>query len=432
VGTEQESRTPVTITIAYTERYLGWRGSAASPQRARLAVEHILARAEDQNLPIAMLEPVLDQELAKDCLALVHDASYVKRVFKGKDGHADSREQGQIATLMFLGTEILVRQIEQDGLAPRVYFNPQGAKHHAQFNRSSGFCVFNDHAWAAQYFAAQGKRVAYLDWDVHHGDGVENLTRENPLIMTASIQGRGFPGTGHRSSMKHRALNYMLEDRAGDDDLLEAVEDALYAFRDFEPDIILLACGADGLKNDPLGPLSYTIEGITAAAHLVGQLAFELGVPVLVGGAGGYQPFTYTPIAWAETILAIHQELEGGPKVRMHAPVALHRDSDAPAFEPSAWDDPDFDAAYADPEWAVEDDRADDTRARKQAILDDLAAFPVLQWESLLRREEWDLVEAEIRPKILAAMEEQAGAKPTRTREDRNQTRRQAKGKVRA
>ena len=99
----------------------------------------------------------------------------------GESGH--NARQGEVAALMFRGTVDLVAAIEADDFAPRVYFNPQGAKHHAQFDTSSGFCVFNDMAWAAHHFAAQGKRVAYLDWDIHHGDGVEDLTRSSASIL---------------------------------------------------------------------------------------------------------------------------------------------------------------------------------------------------------------------------------------------------------
>ena len=61
-----------------------------------------------------------------------------------------------------------------------VGFSPQGAKHHAMADRGSGFCVFNDMAWAARHFAARGRRVLYVDLDAHHGDGVEALTRDVP------------------------------------------------------------------------------------------------------------------------------------------------------------------------------------------------------------------------------------------------------------
>ena len=299
------------ITLAYSPKYLDWTGSHASPQRAHLAVEHIKARAAVEGIDIHSITPRLDKKRARDALQTVHSAQYIDKVFAGQDtAHADSVLQGETATIMFQGTRVLVEQIEADCLTPQVYFNPQGAKHHAMRSHSSGFCVFNDHAWAAQHFAAQGLKVAYLDWDAHHGDGVEALTKRSPQILTASIHQHGiFPGTGNRTMQKYNALNYPLFAGDGDAELVEAVEDALYAIHDFEPDVLLVAAGADGYVTDPLAQLEYTLDGFTEAAKLTGQFANDLGIPVLVGGAGGYTPLTYTPIIWSEVVHTIHREL---------------------------------------------------------------------------------------------------------------------------
>lgn len=299
------------ITLAYSPKYLDWTGSHASPQRAHLAVEHIKARAAVEGIDIRSITPRLDKKGARDALQTVHSAQYIDKVFAGQDtAHADSVLQGETATIMFQGTRVLVEQIEADGFKSQVYFNPQGAKHHAMRSHSSGFCVFNDHAWAAQHFAAQGLKVAYLDWDAHHGDGVEALTKRSPQILTASIHQHGiFPGTGNRSMQKHNALNYPLFAGDGDAELVEAVEDALYAIHDFEPDVLLVAAGADGYVTDPLAQLEYTLDGFTEVAKLTGQFANDLGIPVLVGGAGGYTPLTYTPIIWSEVVHTIHREL---------------------------------------------------------------------------------------------------------------------------
>ena len=299
------------ITLAYSPKYLDWTGSHASPQRAHLAVEHIKSRAAVEGIDIRSITPRLDKKSARDALQTVHSAQYIDKVFAGQDtAHADSVLQGETATIMFQGTQALVAQIEADSFASQVYFNPQGAKHHAMRAHSSGFCVFNDHAWAAQHFAAQGFKVAYLDWDAHHGDGVEELTKRSPQILTASIHQHGiFPGTGNRTMQKYNALNYPLFAGDGDAELVEAVEDALYAIHDFEPDVLLVAAGADGYVTDPLAQLEYTLDGFTEVAKLTGQFANDLGIPVLVGGAGGYTPLTYTPIIWAEVVHTIHAEL---------------------------------------------------------------------------------------------------------------------------
>ncbi len=299
------------ITISYSPKYLNWTGSHASPQRAHLAVEHIKARATVEGIDIRSITPRLDKKLARDALQTVHSAQYIDKVFAGQDtAHADSVLQGETATIMFQGTRVLVEQIEADGLTPQVYFNPQGAKHHAMRSHSSGFCVFNDHAWAAHHFADQGLKVAYLDWDAHHGDGVEALTKRSPQIMTASIHQYGiFPGSGNRSIQRSNALNYPLFAGDGDVELVEAVEDALYAIHEFEPDVLLLAAGADGYVTDPLASLEYTLDGFAEVAKLTGQFAKDMGIPVLVGGAGGYTPLTYTPIIWSEVVHTIHREL---------------------------------------------------------------------------------------------------------------------------
>ena len=299
------------ITLAYSPKYLDWTGSHASPQRAHLAVEHIKARAAVEGIDIHSITPRLDKKRARDALQTVHSAQYIDKVFAGQDtAHADSVLQGETATIMFQGTRVLVEQIEADGFKSQVYFNPQGAKHHAMRSHSSGFCVFNDHAWAAQHFVAHGFKVAYLDWDAHHGDGVEELTKRSPQILTASIHQHGiFPGTGNRSMQKYNALNYPLFAGDGDAELVEAVEDALYAIHDFEPDVLLVAAGADGYVTDPLANLEYTLDGFAEVAKLTGQFAKDMGIPVLVGGAGGYTPLTYTPIIWSEVVHTIHREL---------------------------------------------------------------------------------------------------------------------------
>lgn len=299
------------ITIAYTAEYLDWSGSAASPIRAKLAVELINEYSRERGIPVTTLTPTLDWDSVTAHLTPLHDPEYVSAVRRGERGESGhSVRQGEVAALMFQGTVDLVAAIESDSFARRVYFNPQGAKHHAQFDHSSGFCVFNDMAWAAHYFAAQGKRVAYFDWDIHHGDGVENLTRESPRILTASVHEWGiFPGTGRESEPENATFNWALPRGADDAVLVDAIGEAVAHIEAFRPDVLLLACGADGLANDPLSNAQYTFDGIAQAARTYGELAARLDVPVLIGGAGGYQPETETPQAWAITIAALHAAL---------------------------------------------------------------------------------------------------------------------------
>lgn len=306
------------ITIAYTPAYLDWQlgeGHPTKPERARLAVEQVMGWATSADVDVRTLVPILDWDrletvYKRDLASGPGPKGHLARVRNGESGEWSGVNErlGEVAALMFLGTVDLVDQIEADGFEPRVYFNPQGAKHHALVDRSSGFCVFNDMAWAARHFMLQGKRVAYLDWDAHHGDGVEKICELDRDIATVSIHdGTIFPGTGQASNGWRSIMNFPLESGAGDQELKAALVRSFDELDVFQPDVVLVACGADGLAGDPLSTLNYTLDGIRYVAERVGQFAAAMHAPVVIGGAGGYQPLTETPAAWAATVQAVHE-----------------------------------------------------------------------------------------------------------------------------
>ncbi len=216
---------------------------------------------------------------------------------------------GGVAAHMFAATVQLARGV--DAGAVRLGFSPQGAKHHAMADHGSGFCVFNDMAWAALHFAAQGQRVLYVDLDAHHGDGVEALTRHEPLVRTCSVHDSTiFPGTGQAHDEPAEVFDYPLARGAGDEELLAAVTDVARRAVDWRPDVVLIAIGADGHATDPLSSLQYTYDGYERAAVLLGGLAARRRVPVLMGGAGGYQPRTHTPAIWAVFVASLVRTYE--------------------------------------------------------------------------------------------------------------------------
>ena len=188
-----------------------------------------------------------------------------------------------------------------------------GAKHHAQFDHSSGFCIFGDFAIAADIATKDhGLKVAILDIDAHHGDGTENLTADNPKVLTYSIHVKGiFPGTGNESRPELQVYNAALESRdkhsnlfgKGDVALSYYVHDFIGLLDEFKPDIIFIACGADGHQEDPLSSLQYSVEGYVGVAQLV--RAKYPQIPILMGGAGGYLPDTRTPEVWANFAAAL-------------------------------------------------------------------------------------------------------------------------------
>ena len=296
------------LHIAYDEIYLDWQlGSGdgshpTNPIRAKLAVELL------ENLEPVIVKPAASQS-DRDLLSHVHSDAYISKVLdKGHCGewYPDQQHLGHVALEMAAGTIRLYEKI-LSGEA-QVAFNPQGAKHHAQADHSSGFCVFNDMALAAKLFMAAGLKPMYIDWDAHHGDGVENILITYPNIVTASIHEGGiFPGTGLESYPELGAYNWALDHQAGDVDFLDAMKEIEILADDIQPDVILLATGADAHHSDPLSSLTFDYPGYRAAARLVADIANKHAKGrVLIGGAGGYQPFNHTPKVWATVVSEIH------------------------------------------------------------------------------------------------------------------------------
>jgi acetoin utilization protein AcuC len=316
------------LTIAYTHEYLDWQLGAdhpTDPRRAQISTTLLAEWAEASGTSIRWIAPSLDWVAVEREAARVHDAAYVGGVRAGVCNEWTGRQVrlGEVAALMFQGTVDLVEQLKADRAndVSGVYFNPQGAKHHAQRAAASGFCVLNDMAWAATDLTSDGLRVLYVDWDAHHGDGVEALLIDNTSAATASIHDATiFPGTGrsgHREDK--RAYNWALLYRSGDTALTASIAEVITVADEFAPDVVLLACGADGLAGDPLSSLRYTISGIENAATMLGSWCRTARTPILVGGAGGYQPLTETPMAWATTITTLYDQLHASSDVGPNA-----------------------------------------------------------------------------------------------------------------
>ena len=158
--------------------------------------------------------------------------------------------------------------------------------------------------------------MLYLDWDAHHGDGVESLLEHRTDVMTASIHnGHIFPGTGQAHRPEAGMYNWPLAFRAPGADLLTALDEALELGAPFEPDVVLLAAGADGHRADSLGALGYELSDFQQAATLVSDFTLEqCAGRLLVGGAGGYRADDWTPLVWLEVLYAIAETTEEGTK----------------------------------------------------------------------------------------------------------------------
>ena len=262
------------------------------------------------------LEP---QPASDDDIRLVHTPEYVHKL---KTGTLSPQEEMQLevpfsqelvqAFWLAAGGSILAAQ---HALTDRVAFNIGGGFHHAFPDHGEGFCMIHDVAVAIRRMQRDGKiRTAMtVDCDVHHGNGTaaifsgtKTTTDPLPSVSTSTL---GQPAPGKMRSKHdgdvftislHQANNYPaikppsgidvdLPDGIGDDDYLAWLDNALSSgLRQFEPDLICYIAGADPYREDQLGGLALTIEGLKKRDELVFRVARARDIPVMVSYAGGY------------------------------------------------------------------------------------------------------------------------------------------------
>jgi len=301
------------LHIAYGDEYLNWRlgdGHPTNPERAKHAVSFISRR---WGKDVCYVLPEI-HKLDRDSLLDIHSPEYVSQVLDlgmSSDWSGKQLLLGETALHMFSGTARLV-ELMLSGEAT-IGFNPQGAKHHAQYAHSSGFCVFNDMAWAATRFLAEGMTVMYIDWDAHHGDGVEDLLLDTKAVTCSIHEGGIFPGTGDSHIIEKSAYNWSMPHFAGSDQLNTAISDIYYLAEEVKPDVVLLAIGADAHETDPLSSLKYNYDDYHTLASMASLIAMKHAEGrVLIGGAGGYQPLSHTPVIWSTVVSDIYQNLSQG------------------------------------------------------------------------------------------------------------------------
>lgn len=212
---------------------------------------------------------------------------------------------------LYTGATIQAMDALLAGRAVHAY-SPAGGQHHAQRMRASGFCVYNDCAAALAVALQAGRRAAYVDFDAHHGDGVQAAFYDEPRVLTVSIHESGeylFPGTGGidetgAGAGKGACLNIPLPPLAGDELVLEAFDRVIApALRTFAPDVLLTQMGVDTHHADPLTHLTGTLGLFPRLAVRLHDLVHECcGGRWLITGGGGYDPFDVAPRAWAAFI----------------------------------------------------------------------------------------------------------------------------------
>ncbi|WP_332671875.1 histone deacetylase family protein [Aromatoleum sp.] len=243
-----------------------------------------------------------------DEILRAHDGAYLRRVVGGT---LDAAEQRRIGFPW--SAQMVERSRRSAGatlaacrtaLAERCGANLAGGTHHAHRDFGSGFCVFNDAAIAALTMRAEGRvrRVAIIDCDVHQGDGTAAILADEPDVFTFSIHGaKNFPFRKAQSD-----LDIELPDGTADETYLDALRRGLDAvFERIAPNLAIYLAGADPYRDDRLGRLALSIDGLAARDALVLGECSARQVPVAVAMAGGYaREIDDTVAIHANTVLA--------------------------------------------------------------------------------------------------------------------------------
>lgn len=256
------------------------------------------------------------------------------------------------AAELVAGGSILAAQLVLDNEAARA-FHFAGGLHHAMPERASGFCYVNDAVLAIMELRRRDWKVAYVDIDAHHGDGVQFAFYADPRVLTISSHERGdrlFPGTGSVEEMGEGeglgfSVNLPLQPYTDDavyEPAFEAVVPPL--LRAFEPDVVVLQLGIDSHRTDPLTHLAWTVQGF---AKIVSRL-LELSPRVVALGGGGYD-LPNVARAWTAAWAAMN-----GVELPAEIPRACHKDLSARGLKSMRLWDPPLELPADTRQWAEE------------------------------------------------------------------------------
>jgi acetoin utilization protein AcuC len=302
-----------------------------NPIRLRMTIELCESLGLLEERRFVSPEPATEEDLRT-----VHYTSYVRRVQLASRGEGDLEELAKyglgtsdnpifpdihLACAHVVGGTIRASRLVMNGEVKHALCI-SGGLHHALRSKASGFCIYNDAGVAIARLKDEhpGIKIAYVDTDVHHGDGVQWMYYDDPDVLTVSMHESGrylFPGTGGIKERGQRqgagySVNLPLEPFTQDDSFIDCFEAVVpEVLRAFGPDLILSQNGCDAHALDPLAHLSVTTRVYEHVPRRVHELAHELcdGRWVAVGG-GGYDIWRVVPRAWTALWATVsHQEM---------------------------------------------------------------------------------------------------------------------------
>ncbi len=290
------------VGFVYSEDYLEHDTGMHPENAGRLRA--IMKGLEDADL-IDMLYPVKPIAASTGQIQLVHTSEHIRTVkdFSSKekalDGDTPTNNRSYEVALLAAGGVISAVDAVMNSVVgvDSVFALVRPPGHHAEPDRSMGFCLFNNVAIAARYAQKRGLgKVLIVDWDVHHGNGTQEAFYEDSSVLYFSIhQYPHYPGTGRVDEMgagegRGYNINVPLPGGANDADYLYVFNEILVpAARKFRPDIILVSAGQDGHRDDPLAGMNLTSAGFGQMTGVVRSLAEELcGGKLVLSLEGGY------------------------------------------------------------------------------------------------------------------------------------------------
>lgn len=283
------------------------------------------------------VEPVAPRTATDEELQLVHRPDYLAAVRAAPTsawdvGHGLGTDDNPIfdrmheASALIAGGSLTAAEQVVSGRVNRAV-SISGGLHHAMAERAAGFCVYNDCAVAIAWMLEQGvERVAYIDVDVHHGDGVQAAFYDDPRVLTVSLHQHPitlWPGTGYPTETGGRgaegsAVNIALPPATGDAEWQRAFHAVVPSvLAEFRPQVLVTQCGADAHREDPLADLSLSVDGQRATYRSLRDLADSCagGKWVALGG-GGYSLYRVVPRAWTHLLATVlDRDLDPGTSV---------------------------------------------------------------------------------------------------------------------
>lgn len=337
------------VAFAYTAALDAYDLGPDHPFRPERVSRAVAMMHEQGLLAGGALEPIEFEAATREELLRVHSAAYLDVVERASGpgefwppqagiGPGDTPAfpgMHEAAALVCGATGAALKAVTS-GAYVRA-FSPAGGLHHAHRDYASGFCVYNDIAVAiaGALHRQADLRIAYIDIDAHHGDGVQDIFYEEPRVLTVSMHESGrylFPSTGDVDERGcgtglGSAVNVPMPPLADDACYLLAFDEVVApAARAFQPDFIVAQCGADAHWSDPLTTLGLTLGGFKTLYERIVALADGLCDGRLVAtGGGGYSWQRVVPRAW--TLLA-------GVLAGVELPAALANDPGAPVRSP--------------------------------------------------------------------------------------------------